>query len=108
MELLILEEFSMALAPDFRRMIEKNIHDVVLSIPMLKKEYSKFKNDWKFEHEFDFLYGSIVGQMLGSSLTAFKMIHLREATSEEIYTIGEIVESYFPIIREAISTSSHL
>lgn len=93
----------MALAPDFRHMVESNIHTVVLSIPTLKKEYPKLKDDWKFEHEFDFLYGNVVGQILGGVLTAFKMTYAREATSEEIMMIGEIVESYFPVIRDAIS-----
>ena len=74
-----------------------------MAIPTLKKEYPKLKQDWKFEHEYDFLYGNIVGQILGSSLTAFKMTYQREATSEEILVIGEIIESYFPLIRDSIS-----
>ena len=93
----------MALDPNFRQMIESNIHTVIMAIPTLKKEYPKLKQDWKFEHEYDFLYGNIVGQILGSSLTAFKMTYQREATSEEILVIGEIIESYFPLIRDSIS-----
>jgi hypothetical protein len=87
---------------EFRHRIEDSIHEIIMTIPTLKQEYPKLKNDWKFEHDLDFIYGIIIGQILGSSLTAFKMIHNREASSEEILTIGEIVESYFPLIRDEI------
>ena len=92
----------MTITPEFRKRIEDNIHGIILTIPTLKQEYPKLKSDWKFEHDFDFIYGSIVGQILGSCLTAFKIIHDREATSEEILMIGEIIESYFPLVRDEI------
>lgn len=96
----------MSLSSDFRQYLEDIIHGVILGIPSLKKEYPKFKSDWKFDNDFDFLYGCIVGQILGSSLTAFKMIHNRDARSDEILMIGELVESYFPLIRDEIKSSS--
>jgi len=73
-----------------------------MTIPTLKQEYPKLKDGWKFEHDLDFIYGIIIGQILGSSFTAFKMIYNREASSEEILMIGEIIESYFPLIRDEI------
>ena len=96
----------MELTLEFRRRIEDNIHEIIMTIPTLKQEYPKLKNDWKFEHDLDFVYGSIIGQILGSSFTAFKMIYNREASSEEILMIGEIIESYFPIIRDEITNTS--
>jgi len=93
----------LTLDADFRQRVEDNIHRVIMTIPTLKQEYPKLKEDWKFEHDFDFIYGSIVGQILGSCLTAFKMIYDREATSDEILVIGEIIESYFPFIRDEIT-----
>ncbi|VVC05275.1 Uncharacterised protein [uncultured archaeon] len=87
---------------EFRHRIEDNIHAIIMTIPTLKQEYPKLKNDWKFEHDFDFIYGVIIGQILGSTLTAFKMTYNREASSEEILMIGEIIESYFPPIRDEI------
>jgi len=90
------------LTSEFRHRIEDNIHEIIMSIPTLKQEYPKLKNDWKFEHDLDFIYGSIIGQILGSSFTAFKMIYNREASSEEILAIGEIIESYFSLIRDEI------
>jgi hypothetical protein len=92
----------MSLSPEFRKYLEESIHGIIMGIPSLKNEYPKFKNEWKFDNQFDFLYGCIVGQILGTSLTAFKMIHNREARPDEILTIGELVESYFPLIRDEI------
>ncbi len=96
----------MPLSPEFRKYIEDTIHGIMAGIPTLKKEYPRFKSDWKFENEFDFLYGCIVGQMLGTCLTAFKIIYNREAKPDEILSIGELVESYFPLIRDAIKNNS--
>jgi len=92
----------MSLDIDLQKIIEENIHAIVMSITKLKEEYSKLKDEWKFEHEFDFLYGSIIGQILGSTMTAFKLKYQRQATTEEMMMIGEIIESYFPLIRETI------
>ena len=82
----------MSLDIDLQKIIEENIHAIVMSIPKLKEEYSKLKDEWKFEHEFDFLYGSIIGQILGSTMTAFKLKYQRQATTEEMMMIGEIIE----------------
>lgn len=93
----------MPLTIEFRKMIEENIHEIVLGIPALKQEYPQLKQEWKFEHEHDFLYGVVIGQILGSTMAAFKLEYKRQATSEEMLMIGEIIESYFPLIRETIS-----
>jgi len=91
------------LSSEFRHRIEDNIHKIIMTIPTLKEEYPKLKKEWRFEHDLDFIYGSIIGQILGSSFTAFKMTYNREASAAEILMIGEITESYFPLIREEIA-----
>lgn len=88
---------------DFKEVLEENIRMVISTIPVLKKEYPKFKEQWKFTNDFDFIYGNVVGQLLGSCLTYFKMIYQREASKEEILEIGELVESYFDQIRQKIT-----
>ena len=93
----------MELSSEFRHRIEDNIHKIIMTIPTLKQEYPKLKKEWRFEHDLDFIYGSIIGQILGSSFTAFKMTYDREASPDEILVIGEIIESYFPLIRDEIS-----
>ena len=92
----------MDLSSEFRHRIEDNIHEIIMTIPTLKQEYPKLKNEWKFEHDLDFIYGSVIGQILGSSFTAFKIIYNRKASSEEILMMGEIIESYFPLIKDEI------
>lgn len=74
-----------------------------MSIPALKQEYPKLKHEWRFENDYDFLYGSIIGQILGSTMAEFKLKYQRQATSDEMMMIGELIESYFPLIRETIS-----
>ncbi|MGI0069326.1 MAG: hypothetical protein ACREA3_08010 [Nitrosotalea sp.] len=96
----------MSLSTEFKKYLEETIHGIIIGIPSLKKEYPKFKSEWKFDSEFDFLYGCIIGQILGTSLTAFKMVHNREAKADEMLMIGEIVESYFPLIRDEIKNNS--
>ena len=92
----------MSLNTQFTQYLEDTIVGIIEGIPILKREYPKFKNEWQYENEFDFLYGCVVGQILGTGLTAFKMIYERDASPEEILQIGELVESYFPFIREKI------
>lgn len=96
----------MPLSPEFRKYLDDTILGIIAGIPTLKKEYPRFKDDWGFASDFDFLYGCIVGQMLGTGLTAFKMTYEREASPDEILSIGELVESYFPAIREGIGPQS--
>ena len=96
----------MALSIEFKKYLDETIAGIIMGIPILKEEYPKFKNEWQFENEFDFLYGCIVGQLLGTSLTAFKMIYNKEAKPDEILLIGELIESYFPLIRDEIRKTS--
>lgn len=96
----------MSLDIEFRKYLKQAIEEIIIGIPILKKEYPKFKNDWQFNNEFDFLFGSIVGQMLGTGLTAFKMIYDRNGKPEEILMIGELIESYFPLIRDELRNNS--
>ncbi len=92
----------MPLNTQFTQYLEDTISGIIEGVPILKREYPKFKIEWQYENEFDFLYGVIVGQILGTGLTAFKMIYERDASPEEILQIGELIESYFPFIREKI------
>jgi len=96
---------TMSLNPEFKNYLNKIINNIIVGIPSLKKEYPKLKIEWRFDSEFDFLYGCIVGQILGSCLTAFRMSYNREAKADELLGIGEIVESYFPLIRDEIKNN---
>ncbi len=49
---------------------------------------------WECKSLGDFLCGFFVGEMVGSALSAFQIVHKREPTGEEHLEIIELVESY--------------
>ena len=55
---------------------------------------------WNCQNIGDFLCGFFVGEMVGSALSAFQIIHRREPTAEEHMEIIELVESYSKEIKE--------
>ena len=55
---------------------------------------------WDCQNVGDFLCGFFVGEMVGSALSAFQIVHKREPTSEEHMEIIELVESYSKDIKE--------
>ena len=55
---------------------------------------------WDFENIGDFLCGFFVGEMVGSALSAFQIVHKREPTADEHLEIIELVESYSKEIKE--------
>ena len=58
---------------------------------------------WDCANIGDFLCGFFVGEMVGSALSAFKIIHKREPTDDEHLEIIELVESYSKDIKEFFS-----
>ncbi|MBI5859841.1 MAG: hypothetical protein HZB73_03930 [Nitrosarchaeum sp.] len=55
---------------------------------------------WDCQNVGDFLCGFFVGEMVGSALSAFQIVHKREPTEEEHMEIIELVESYSKEIKE--------
>ncbi|MCV0372510.1 MAG: hypothetical protein K5793_03040 [Nitrosarchaeum sp.] len=55
---------------------------------------------WNCQNVGDFLCGFFVGEMVGSALSAFQVVHQREPTSEEHLEIIELVESHANEIKE--------
>ena len=55
---------------------------------------------WNCENIGDFLCGFFVGEMVGSALSAFQVVHKREPTADEHLEIIELVESYSKEIKE--------
>ena len=55
---------------------------------------------WDCQNVGDFLCGFFVGEMVGSALSAFQIVHKREPTAEEHMEIIELVESYSIEIKE--------
>ena len=55
---------------------------------------------WNCDNVGDFLCGFFVGEMVGSALSAFQIVHKREPTPEEHLEIIELVESRAKEIKE--------
>ncbi len=55
---------------------------------------------WDCQNVGDFLCGFFVGEMVGSALSAFQIVHKREPTAEEHMEIIELVERYSKEIKE--------
>jgi len=58
---------------------------------------------WDCKNAGDFLCGFFVGEMVGSALSAFQIVHKREPTPEEHMEIVEMVEAHSKEIREFFS-----
>jgi len=55
---------------------------------------------WDCQNVGDFLCGFFVGEMVGSALSAFQIVHKREPTANEHMEIIELVESHSKEIKE--------
>ena len=55
---------------------------------------------WNCDNVGDFLCGFFVGEMVGSALSAFQIVHKREPSADEHLEIIELVESYSKEIKE--------
>ena len=60
------------------------------------------KKIWKYENQFDFLYGEAVGTLIGMSIGMFLITYRRRATMDELYEIKEIVEFHAKEIRDVL------
>ena len=55
---------------------------------------------WDCQNVGDFLCGFFVGEMVGSALSAFQIVHKREPTGDEHIEIIELVENHSKEIKE--------
>lgn len=55
---------------------------------------------WNCQNVGDFLCGFFVGEMVGSALSAFQIVHKREPTADEHMEIIELVENHSNEIKE--------
>ena len=55
---------------------------------------------WDCKSVGDFLCGFFVGEMVGSALSAFQIVHKREPTGEEHLEIIELVENHSKDIKD--------
>ncbi len=83
----------MALDPDFKLQTTKLIEET-LELYKTSGASPRVGQVWDCKSLGDFLCGFFVGEMVGSALSAFQIVHKREPTGEEHLEIIELVESY--------------
>jgi hypothetical protein len=83
----------MTLDPDFT----KQTTDLIVQTLELYKTANaspRIGDTWNCASIGDFLCGFFVGEMVGSALSAFQIVHQREPTADEHLEIIELVESH--------------
>jgi hypothetical protein len=89
----------MTLDPEF----SKQTTELILQTLELYKTSGaspRIGDTWDCSKVGDFLCGFFVGEMVGSALSAFQIVHKREPTADEHLEIIELVESHSKEIKE--------
>ena len=89
----------MTLDPEFSKQTTKLIQQT-LELYKTAGASPRVGQLWDCENVGDFLCGFFVGEMVGSALSAFQVVHKREPTEQEHLEIIELVESHSKEIKE--------
>ena len=89
----------MTLDPEFSKQTTELI---VQTLELYKKSGAspRVGQIWNCSSIGDFLCGFFVGEMVGSALSAFQIVHQREPSAEEHLEIIELVETHSKEIKE--------
>ena len=89
----------MTLDPEFAKQTTELI---VQTLDLYKKSGAspRVGQIWNCSSIGDFLCGFFVGEMVGSALSAFQIVHQREPSAEEHLEIIELVENHSKDIKE--------
>ena len=89
----------MPLDPEFKKQTESLIEQT-LELYKSAGASPRIGQVWNCKNIGDFLCGFFVGEMVGSALSAFQVVHKREPTPDEHMEIVELVEKYSKDIQE--------
>ncbi|MDX1597014.1 MAG: hypothetical protein R3327_08770 [Nitrosopumilaceae archaeon] len=89
----------MPLDPEFKKQTESLIEQT-LELYKSAGASPRIGQVWNCKNVGDFLCGFFVGEMVGSALSAFQVVHKREPTPDEHMEIVELVEKYSKDIQE--------
>ena len=81
----------MVLDPDFKKQTDLLIEQT-LNLYKSAGASPRISQVWDVQRIGDFLCGFFVGEMIGSALSAFQVVHKREPTEEEHLEIVDLVE----------------
>lgn len=89
----------MTLDSEFKQQTAKLIQDT-LDLYKSAGASPRVGQIWDCKNIGDFLCGFFVGEMVGSALSAFQIVHKREPTGKEHIEIIELVENHSNEIKE--------
>ena len=89
----------MPIDPEFKKQTESLIEQT-LELYKSAGASPRIGQVWNCKNVGDFLCGFFVGEMVGSALSAFQVVHKREPTPDEHMEIVELVETYSKDIQE--------
>ena len=92
----------MTLDPEFTKQTT-NLIEQTLELYKASGASPRVGEIWNCVNIGDFLCGFFVGEMVGSALGAFQVVHKREPTPDEHLEIIELVESHSTDIKEFFS-----
>lgn len=92
----------MTLDPEFRNQTLSLIEQT-LELYKSSGASPRVNQVWSCQRLGDFLCGFFVGEMVGSALSAFQIVHKREPTADEHMEIVELVESHSKEIQDFFS-----
>ena len=92
----------MTLDPEFTKQTT-NLIEQTLELYKSSGVSPRIGEIWDCSNIGDFLCGFFVGEMVGSALSAFQIVHQREPTADEHLEIIELVESHSIEIKEFFS-----
>src|SRR5713226_768386 len=91
------------LDPTFRKVIESAVESCLPSLNQYEKEQKLTKEIWKFDHQYDFIYGETVGTLIGIAMGMYIASYKKRPSTDELYEINEIVELRGKEIRDLLS-----
>jgi len=89
----------MTLDPEFKQQTTKLIQET-LELYKSAGASPRVGQIWECDSIGDFLCGFFVGEMVGSALSAFQIVHKREPSNDEHIEIIELVENHSKEIKE--------
>lgn len=87
---------------EFRKRAGETIENYLRILSGTSPNRQNLIDTWKYEHEDDFMYGLVVGQLDGLILGYFIGIYDRAPSDEESQEIRGIVQAYAQQIKELV------
>jgi len=86
----------------FRNALDEVIRNGIKDLATIEELNERLKKAWKYDDEYNFMYGQTVGFYRGIARKMFRDSYDIEPDSEEIAELDEIIESHASELRKAL------